>query len=63
MGVLLRPIPASGDTRREEVSMDFLQLFFGPIGRLLLGWEPSISFDPGTTIVRTKGGIESDPDG
>lgn len=43
--------------------MDFLQLFFGLMGRLLLGAEPSGSFGPGATTVPTKGGPEYDPDG
>lgn len=41
--------------------MDFLQLFLGPIGRLFLGWEPSVSSDPGAVFL--KGGHQIDPDG
>ncbi len=43
--------------------MDFLELFFGLMGRLLLGWGPSVSYETGTTAVREKGGHQIDPDG
>ncbi len=43
--------------------MDFLQLFFGFIGRVLLGWEPSPFVEPAATGWREKGGSQIDPDG
>lgn len=43
--------------------MDFLELFFGLVGRFLLGGGSPASYETEAIAVRQKGGHQIDPDG